>query len=228
MEASHAGAQGGEAAQRKEWEDGGVRQQRERELAEEAARDAARTGDTYGELLAKGMRYASKQDPRREAKAYREAIALRPDKPVAYFNLGAALASSGHYVEAAQRYLEARERFPVGSARWAQAMARAFSMLVKEACAEVAKPEWWSDEGLKSLLARVVRVAPDDFMASGMRASVLSGLGGDAWGAGPRSASELRKAATHYQRAAALCSAPLGKAEFTDVAERCRRRAQAI
>ena len=52
---------------------------------------------------------------RRAARAYREAIALRPDEPLAYFNLGAALANSGHHVEAAQRFLEARERYPVGS-----------------------------------------------------------------------------------------------------------------
>jgi hypothetical protein len=33
-------------------------------------------------------------------------------------------------------------------------------MLAQETCAEVAKPEWWSDEGLKALSARVVRAAP--------------------------------------------------------------------
>ena len=47
---------------------------------------------------------------RRAARAYREAIALRPDKPEAYYNLGMVLNNSGHYVEAAQRYLEAKER----------------------------------------------------------------------------------------------------------------------
>jgi hypothetical protein len=65
-------------------------------------------------------------------------------------------------VEEAQRFLEAKERWPVGSERWAQATARAFSTLTQEACAEVAKPEWWNDEELKALSARVVRAAPDD------------------------------------------------------------------
>ena len=105
--------------QRKDWEDGGVRQQRDREAAERQARYAAQTGDAYDELVAKGIQYHSKQDWRKAAKAYREAIALRPDDPVAYFNLGAALSSSGHYVEAAQRFLEAKERYPVvGSKNW--------------------------------------------------------------------------------------------------------------
>ena len=61
----------------------------------------------------------------------------------------------------------------------------------------MAKPEWWSDEGLKALSARVVRAAPDaHWQASQMRALVLSGRSG-AWEAGPRSAAELSEAAAH-------------------------------
>ena len=161
LEAARAGTQGGEEAA-EEAEDGGVVQQRHREIAERQARRAAQTGDAYDELVAEGARYGSQQDTRRAARAFREAIALRPDEPAAYYNLGAALGNSGHYVEAAQRYLEARERFPVGSEGWAEATAAAFDMLTQEACAEVAKPEWWNDEGLKALSARVVRAAPDD------------------------------------------------------------------
>ena len=77
-------------------------------------------------------------------------------------------------MEAAQRFLDAKERDPVGSVHWAQATAHAFSMLTREECAEVAKPEWWSDEGLKALSARVVRAAPDDLKANQMRAAVLA------------------------------------------------------
>jgi tetratricopeptide (TPR) repeat protein len=205
-------------------EDGGVVQQQARELAEEGARLAAQTGDAYEELVAEGLRYGSKEDCRRAAKAFREAIALRPDRPEAYANLGAALNNSAHYVEAAQRFLEARERYPVGSQTWAKATAHAFISLIKEACAEVAKPEWWNDEGLKALSARVVRAVPDDAEANRGRAMVLSG-NCVAWEAGPRSAAELRKAATHFERAAALHPAPAAKTEFTDNAARCRRRA---
>ena len=102
------------------------------------------------------MRYASKEDHRSAAKACREAIALRPDEPRAYACLGITLSRSAHYAEAAQRFLEASERFPVGSGRWAVATARAFNMLIQEACDKVAKPEWWNDEGLKALSAWVV------------------------------------------------------------------------
>merc|ERR1740130_1018633 len=112
--------------------------------------------------------------------------------PDAYFNLGAALSNSGHYVEAAQRYLEARERFLVGSEEWAMATAEAFSMLIQGVCAEVAKPEWWNDEGLKALSARVVRAAPDELQAHQMRALVLCGKCAG-WEAGPRSAAELKE-----------------------------------
>ena len=141
MAAARAGAQGGEeVSEEYRTEDGGVVQQRNRETAEESARYAAQSGDAYDELLAEGVRYASRQDTRRAARACREAIALRPDNPTAYFNLGAALADSGHDVEAAQRFLEAKERFPVGSEDWAEATAMAFSTLRQEECAEVAKP----------------------------------------------------------------------------------------
>ena len=211
---------------RKETEDG-VLQQQNREAAEKGARYAAQTGDKYLELLADGALYLSKEDTRRAARTYREAIALRPVMPNAYHGLGAALASSGHDVEAAQRYLEARERYPVGAECWAVVTAVAFDLLKLDVCAEVAKPEWWNDEGLKALSARVVRTAPDDGTANQMRAFVLCGncVG---WEAGPRSAAELREAATHYDRAAALNPAPAAEAYFAGKADCCRRTANAM
>ena len=142
---------------------------------------------------------------------------------MAYHCLGVALCNSGHHVEAAQRYLEAKERYRVGSEMWAEATALAFGVLAHDSSAEVAKPEWWSDEGLKALSARVV----DEPQANQMRALVLSGMT-DAWEAGPRSAAELREAAAHFERAAALCLAPAIKADFADSAARCRRRAGAM
>eukprot|EP00964_Phaeocystis_antarctica_P061560 scaffold36804_cov51-Phaeocystis_antarctica.AAC.1 len=213
---------------RKVTEDGGVGQQRTRELAEEWARRAAQSGDEYAELVAKGMRYSSQLDTRRSARAYREAVALRPDRPIAYFNLGAALANSRHYVEAAQRYREASERFPEGSEGWGQATAAAFSLLVREECAEVAKPEWWNDKELKALSARVGRWAPKTGQATLMRAVVLAGQCGASWGAGPRSAAELKEAATHYERAAALFPAPGLKAQHAGHAAWCCGQAEAM
>ena len=124
-------------------------------------------------------------------------------------------------MEAAQWFLEAKERFPVGSEDWADATAKAFNMLRREECAEVAKPEGWNDEGLKALSARVVRAAPNEASALTMRAMVLGGFC-DAWELGPRSAAELKEAATHYERAAALESAPAGKADLAGRADRCR------
>eukprot|EP00964_Phaeocystis_antarctica_P040022 scaffold22877_cov30-Phaeocystis_antarctica.AAC.1 len=187
---------------RKMREDGGVAQQQNRKSAEEQARRAAQTGDKYCELVAEGIRYASKEDRRRAAKAFREAIALEPDEPVAYFNLGTALCSSGHHVEAAQRFLEAKERYAVGSEYWAGATAWAFDMLRQDACEEGAKPEWWNDQGLKALSARVVRAAPNDATVHLMRGFVLSGMPGRGWEAGPRSAAEVKEAAAHWDRSA--------------------------
>ena len=90
--------------------------------------------------------------------------------------------------------------------------------------------EWWNNEGLKALSARVVRVAraaPDDLGANRMRAAVLRGRC-PAWEAGPRSAAELREAAVRWERAAALCPAPTIKAALADAAAGCRSQAGAM
>ena len=184
-------------------------------------------------MVAEAARYLSKQDTRRTARACREAIALRPDRPEAYANLGAALVSSEHIVEAAQRFLEAKERHPMGSEDWARATACAFHELTEKECAEVAKPEWWNDEGLKALSARVVRAVPNNVAANEMRAIVLSGQScmdknESAWEAGPRSTAELKKAATHFDRAAALCPGPAAKAQLAELAACCRSQAEAM
>ena len=194
------------------------------QAAEEQARFAARSSDKYVKVLAEGLRYESKQDYRRAATAYRVAIALEPYRPAPYFNLANALNASGHQEEAAQSYLEAKERFLVGSEPWAQATARAIIQLAHDGCREVAKPEWWNDEGLKALSARVVRIAPNDEVANSMQGLVLSGKW-DAWEAGPRSAAELKKAATHYDRAAALCAAPAISDSYARNAGWCRNQA---
>ena len=206
---------------RKAREDGGAMQQHNREAAEQQARIAARSGDKHGELLAEGARYASKEDWRRASKACREAIALMPDEPTAYLNLGVVLSNSGHCVEGAQRYLEAKARAPVGSELWAEATASAFEVLTQKACGEVAKPEWWNDEGLLALSAKVVRAAPNDEASHGMRAIVLGGQC-HVLESGTRSAAELKKAATHWERAVALCKAPAVKAQYAGYAVHCR------
>ena len=211
--------------QRNSQEDGV--QQRNREAAEVQARIAEQTSDTYYKLMAAGARHASKEDWRRAARAYREAIALKPDDPTPYINLGNMLSSSGHLVEAAQRCLEAKERYPYGSEDWAEATACAFDLLTDEECDEVAKPDWWNDEGLRALSARVVRAVPNEVITNQMRANVLNGGIGGArapWEVGSRSPAELKEAAAHWERAASLCHVPAGKAEFAHNARCCRRQ----
>ena len=89
------------------------------------------------------------------------------------------------------------------------------------------KPEWWNNEALKALSVRVVRAAPNELEAALMRADVLCERDAS-WEAGPRSAAELREAATHYERAAALCPAPARKAEFASISVACRSQAEAM
>ena len=181
----------------------------------EAAWHAARMeqSDKYRELLADGARHASKEDWHSASRCCREAIALRPDEPTGY--LGATLGSSGRIVEAAQLFLEfleakeLEELFQADSKNWAVTTADAFeilrlqecgeaSTLAADSCGELARPEWWNDEELKALSARVVRAAPNDWAANMMRAHVLNGQSG-AWEAGPRSAAELSEAAKRLE-----------------------------
>ena len=213
-----------------------MKRQQTHEIAEECAREAAQAGDKYEELLAEGLRYASRaafpgaMDWRRAARALDEAIALRPDEPMAYFNLGSVLQSSGHCVEATQRYLETKERFPVGSEPWAKATSSAFDRLTEKECGEAAKPEWWYDDELKVLSGRVVEAAPSYVKANQMRAVVLHGRSSGAWEVGPRSSAELKEAAAYYERAVALYDVPTGTAqlELTRLSDECRSRAAAM
>ena len=155
----------------------------------------------------------------------RESIKLRPTEPTAYFNLGAALKYSIYHVEAGQRYLAAKERYPEGSVMWGPATANAFDVLKQIACNEVAKPEWWNDEDLKVLSAQVVTAAPHDMTCHYMRAVVLSGMS-DAWKVGPRTAEELEEAAVHFEQAAELSPAPAGKEGCVRMAVWCRKQGQ--
>ena len=115
----------------------------------------------------------------------------------------------------------------MGSEYWALATALAFEMLRREECNEVAKPEWWNDEGLKALSASVVRAAPNDQAANSMRAMVLWGQC-SAWEAGPRSAAEFKEAAAHFERAAVLHTAPAVKAVLAGYADRCCSQVDAM
>jgi len=56
---------------------------------------------------------------------------------------------------------------------------------------------------------------------------VLRGWCG-AWEAGPRSAAELKMAAAHFYRAAALQPAPAVKAALAEAAAECRSQADAM
>ena len=71
-------------------------------------------------------------------------------------------------------------------------------------------------------------MAPNDVGAIDMRAAVLSGQFYGAREAAARSAAELKEAAMHYDRAAALHPAPAGKAHLACLAARCRRQAVAM
>merc|ERR1740139_1349715 len=214
-------------ARREDLNAGGVQQQRGREIAERQARLAESTGSEYSRLLAEGIRHGADQNFHKADKTLRKAIALEPGHPTAYFNLGVALNSSGCIAEAAPLCLQAAARFPEGSEGWAASIGAAFNVLCLTECAEVAKPGWWNDEALKTLSKAVVFRATDSVVGHAMRARVLAGQH-PTWESGPRSAADLKEAAKHYERAAALIPAPVQKGNYKSNAVAFRRQAAAM
>ena len=177
-------------------------------------------------MVAEGIRHGADQNFHKADKTYRKAIALEPGEPTAYHNLGATLGNSGRHSESAPLYLQAAARSPEGTVGWADSIASAFNKLCLPECAEVAKPGWWNDEALKTLSKAVLR-ATGSQAGHAMRAVVLAGKL-PAWESGPRSAADLKEAATHYERAAALTSPPGQKCQAESDAAALRRQAAAM
>jgi tetratricopeptide (TPR) repeat protein len=171
---------------------------------------AERTGSKYSQLTAAALKLHAEHDYRRAVRKFREAIALDPLEPMAYHNLGISLHQAGDKAKAAEMFLQARELCKDGSEDWADATACAFNVLRLPALAEAPKPDWWHDDALKTLSARVMATMPNSPVPVNMRAVVLSGLS-SAWEAGRRTAAELREAAKLFLHAATLVIAPVEK-----------------
>ena len=182
----------------------GTALERESSLAESEARHAERTGNEYDKRFADGLALMAECDYHAAAKAWRKLIKECPDEPTPYHNLAVVLDSTGHYTQAAPMYLKAMELFEGGTEHWAVAAAGAFESLQRPESNELPKPEWWNDEDLKALSARVVAIVPNDASSRTTRGFVL--VGGavfvPSWNPGPRTAVEIKEAATWFRRAA--------------------------
>jgi len=185
----------------------------DRSIAEAAARQAEATGDEFDKRFAAAVALNAECDHNAAAKAWRKIIKERPDEPMPHFNLAIVLDRSDRNVEAAQMFLKGMELHEDGTKEWAEAAATAFNLLKTSECDEMPKPEWWNDEGLKALSVRLVIVAPDNHQQCAMRARVLSGdaLEKAPWNAGPRTAAEIKEAASWYRRAAKASRIPANK-----------------
>ena len=190
-------------------------QENDRRLAALAARVAEdTTGDEYFQLQANALAHFTADNFDAATKAFRKLIKRFPDRAgsASYHNLGGMLLMSRRLAEAAPLFLQAMERDEEGTKSWAKIAATAFDVLISDKCREVTKPEWWTDEGLKALSARVVALAPGDHNACLMRGVVLSAPFRHSclhlWSHGPRTAEEIKEAAAWYWRRAALSQGP--------------------
>jgi len=197
----------------------------DRSSLEAQERVAERTGSEYDKRVAAAIALMAEGDHNASAKAWRKIIKEWPDRPTPYHNLAAVLQRSNHHAEAARMFLKAMELCEDGTDGWAVSAATAFDLLKHPACDEVPRPEWWNDEALKALSARVVAVAPDMPRKYAMRGFVLCGdaLGAEhgTWGAAPRTAAEIKEAATWFRSAARVSLAPVDKLNDEQLARLC-------
>ena len=188
----------------------------DRSLAEETAREAEETGDERLLLGSRAMSLMNEGDLQGAARTWRKLLKMCPEDADVHCNLAMTLTVSNRGEEAAQLYLKAMELHVADTAKWATAVAKAFNLL---RVSEKPKPQWWNDEDLKVLSARVVATLPDDprsdaslrpFFACYMRAVVLAGgevLGESLWpDTGPRTIEEIKEAAVMCRRASASLS----------------------
>jgi len=191
--------------------------------AEEVARDAETTGCEYDKRGAAALALGAEGDHNAAAKAWRKMINEWPYMPQPYHNLALAMQRSRRIVEAAEMYLKAMEVHDEGTEHWAESAATAFGVLLNDDCRDAPKPEWWNDGALKALSARVVALAPDHHQPCGMRACVLEGdaLEEANWNVGPRTAAEVKEAATWYRRAARVTPTPAEKKYYEQYASKC-------
>jgi len=203
----------------------------DRSVIEAEARRAERTGSEYSKCFAAARALGKEGNYHAAVKAWRKIIKERPDEPSPYYNLAVVLRRSRRLVEAAPMFLKAMELHEEGTEDWAHSAASAFDLLKHPDCREAPKPEWWNEEALTALSARVVALAPDKIQPCSMRACVLSG---DAvfcdghWNVGPRTAAEIKEAASCYRRAAILAFAPAFKLGFERAARQCDEAADKL
>ena len=197
----------------------------DRSVVEAQARKAERTGDEFSKRCASAMALTCEGDSNAAAKAWRKIIKQWPDLPDAYYHLALVLQRSHCSAEAVPMLLKAMELYEDDTKKWADSAAMAFDLLKDPVCDEVPKPEWWNDEGLKALSARVVALAQGLGGAYGMRARVLCGdaLSKAPWNAGPRTAAEIKEAASWFRRAAEATGATL----IPSAKLRCEQQASA-
>ena len=195
----------------------------DRSLAEQVARRAEETGDEFGKRCAAAVALGAEGNYHAAVKAWRKLVKERPDLPAPYHNLANVLVRSSRWAEAAQMYLKTMELYDDGTEGWAEAAASAFDLLKQPACREVPKPEWWNDEGLKAVSARVVALSPGKTQPCAMRAHVLSGdtLGKGEWNTCPRTAEEIKEAAKWWGRCARVALLPAEKTYCEDFASKC-------
>ena len=170
-----------------------------------------------------------KKNAKDAANKARRAIGISADLSAAHRVLGSALERSGDQIAAAASFLQAMDLASDDEPlAWADAAANSFAMLV--ACPGEQRPAWWNDDELLAHSARASELLPNAPHAQRFRAHVLAAPAELPLPplAAPRGVEQLRDAAKHFERVAALAVADDEKRAAAEAGAVCLKNAASI
>ena len=202
------------------------------------------SGESYKTTFAAATRAHLSGDYRKATKLLLKAIDIAPDLVASAdvcLHLGTVYGVSMDlpkaHAKAAAAYEQSYARAKVGSICSVQALSNAFKthLGTEEHGLTVPRPSWWTDKALLELSEEVAVYAAwsdeqgkPDTTAWSMRAKVLAGLSLGTWTVEPRSAAQLREAATAFMRAAKAARMKLMQDMHKHSAGQCLRSAAAL
>ena len=122
---------------------------------------AASRHQEYSALVKQGLAECARGERAAGMRTFERCIALRPEQPVAYANLGYSLRDGGEFDASLQPLLKAADLFEEGSEQWATTLAVAWFAYSADPvlCAEVpGLPAWLGADGVGERLALAERL----------------------------------------------------------------------
>ena len=188
--------------------------QADRQAGDDGPEKAAARHEEYSVLVKQGLRECAAGNRAVGMQTFHKCIALRPEQPVAYANLGYCLRDGGDFDAALPPLLKAASLFEEGSEQWATTLAVAWFAFSADPvlCSEVPSLPAWLGEDVAPRLAlaeRCATAAPSSMQVQAMLGMALAEEG---------STDSLANASQCFMRAAKLTDEPATKRGYLDFA----------